>query len=215
MRRLSIVVVLLAVFAAVLPVRPTSAVTPSGEGTSPHATIAAQVRPVLRRGSSGPAVVELQRRLNVWIGTSRSSLRLLPANGVFGPQTEVAVRAFQRARGLPVTGVVGASTWARLPAVPPVAVTPPPARIAATIRNFAFTPNPLRIRAGTTIVWTNADVAPHTVAHGNTPNRGGVFDSGTLMRGQSFALTLRRAGTYPYFCLIHPDMTGVVVVTAQ
>jgi len=52
----------------------------------------------LKRGSRGPAVVQVQRKLG------------LPADGVYGPQTERAVRHFQARKGLTVDGVVGAQT---------------------------------------------------------------------------------------------------------
>ena len=57
---------------------------------------------ILRRGSTGPAVVALQKALGV------------AADGQFGPMTEAAVKAFQSRRNLPATGVVGATTWAAL-----------------------------------------------------------------------------------------------------
>ena len=72
-------------------------------------------RPVLRRGSSGPAVSELQVRLNLWIVQSGSSLAPLVVDGIFGSRTDAAVRAFQRARGLLVDGIVGPQTWGALP----------------------------------------------------------------------------------------------------
>ncbi len=76
----------------------------------------AATKPVLRRGSRGPAVRELQTRLNIWLNQTGSPIPRLPVNGNFGPQTERTVKAFQRAKGLPVTGVVARLTWAALPA---------------------------------------------------------------------------------------------------
>jgi hypothetical protein len=64
-------------------------------------------RPTLRRGSRGPAVRELQQRLNA------RGARLV-VDGIFGPRTQAAVRTFQRTNGLQVDGVVGPRTWARL-----------------------------------------------------------------------------------------------------
>lgn len=63
-----------------------------------------QARPVLRRGSRGPVVVELQRRLGV------------TADGIFGPRTDAAVRRFQKRTHLKVDGIVGPATWGRLDA---------------------------------------------------------------------------------------------------
>ncbi len=78
----------------------------------------AAARPSLRRGDRGASVRELQSLLNTWITTTRSPLRQLPVNGVFGPQTEATVKAFQRAKRLPVTGVVASLTWQALLGTP-------------------------------------------------------------------------------------------------
>ena len=79
------------------------------------------VRPVLRNGSNGGAVKELQAKLN-----AHGASPALSVDGGFGPLTEAAVRAFQTAKGLLVDGVVGSQTWAALDKAPQ-AVTPPPA----------------------------------------------------------------------------------------
>ncbi|QCB46895.1 peptidoglycan-binding protein [Hydrogenophaga sp. PAMC20947] len=80
-------------------------------------TSMATARPTLRRGSRGSAVADLQRRLGV-TGFSAG-----PADGIFGSNTDAAVRAFQRARGLGVDGIVGSNTWGallgRAPSRPP------------------------------------------------------------------------------------------------
>jgi peptidoglycan hydrolase-like protein with peptidoglycan-binding domain len=69
----------------------------------------------VRRGSRGAAVSELQTRLNVWIArTPGVGLAPLAVDGIFGPKTDAAVRAFQRAGRLLVDGVVGPQTWGAL-----------------------------------------------------------------------------------------------------
>ncbi|MCW2817310.1 MAG: peptidoglycan-binding protein [Marmoricola sp.] len=87
---------------------PTPAPAPTPTAPAPAAGAADPLRPyhsvVLRRGSRGPAVVALQRRLH------------LTADGWFGPRTVRAVRTFQRRHHLPVTGVVNARTWRALSA---------------------------------------------------------------------------------------------------
>lgn len=80
--------------------------------------------PLLRRGSRGPSVRRLQSLL-VSVGINPG-----PVDGIFGPQTEAAVRTFQSRRGLPVTGIVDVRTWTALGVncgvTPPVPPTPPP-----------------------------------------------------------------------------------------
>jgi peptidoglycan hydrolase-like protein with peptidoglycan-binding domain len=66
-------------------------------------------RPTRRFGSTGPAVKELQERLN-----AQGATPPLKVDGIFGPLTDAAVRGFQRSRGLSVDGVVGPKTWAAL-----------------------------------------------------------------------------------------------------
>jgi peptidoglycan hydrolase-like protein with peptidoglycan-binding domain len=61
--------------------------------------------PMLQKGSTDPAVRDLQEALKA-LGQNTG-----PIDGVFGPQTDAAVRAFQQARGITVDGVVGAITW--------------------------------------------------------------------------------------------------------
>ena len=75
------------------------------------------------------------------------------------------------------------------------------------IDNFSFGPAALTVAAGTTVTWTNRDDIPHTVV--STDN---VFKSKALDTDEKFSYTFTKAGTYPYFCSIHPKMTGTVVV---
>ena len=78
-----------------------------------------------------------------------------------------------------------------------------------------FNPSPINITIGNTIVWINGDVETHTVTSGfpdNNITKGKEFDSGNLNPNQTFEHTFDKAGTYNYFCIIHPSMTGVVNV---
>src|SRR4051812_46892766 len=70
-------------------------------------TAASQGAQLVGFGSRGPAVAAVQSKL-------RSTLPSILVDGIFGPQTEGAVRAYQRAHGLPVTGRVDARTWSAL-----------------------------------------------------------------------------------------------------
>ena len=85
------------------------------------------------------------------------------------------------------------------------------ADVAVTINGFAFMPASITVPVGTRVVWTNQQAqVPHTV----TSDTAGVFDSGTLQTGMTFAFTFNQAGTFAYHCNIHPNMHGTVVVTA-
>ena len=81
--------------------------------------------------------------------------------------------------------------------------------------NSCYTPYQLEVDVGDTVTWYNADTAAHTVTSGS-PSGGpdGVFDSSLFMSGNSFSHTFNNAGTFDYFCVVHPWMTGQVVVSS-
>ena len=74
-------------------------------------------------------------------------------------------------------------------------------------RQLQFGPAELTVKAGTTVTWTNRDDIPHTVV---SPDK--VFKSKVLDTDEKFSFTFSTPGTFPYFCSIHPKMTGKVVV---
>ena len=78
---------------------------------------------------------------------------------------------------------------------------------AVTIQNFAFGPADLSVAVGTTVTWTNADAASHTVTADD-----GSFDSSTLAGGATFTQTFSTAGTFAYHCKIHSSMHGTITV---
>ena len=83
--------------------------------------------------------------------------------------------------------------------------------------NACFIPNPVTISVGETVTWENTDNAAHTVTSGS-PADGpdGVFDSSMIMAGgASFSHTFDAAGTYDYFCMVHPWMAGSVIVEGE
>lgn len=84
------------------------------------------------------------------------------------------------------------------------------------VTNECFLPAELTIDAGTEVIWSNDDEAAHTVTSGS-PNDGpdGVFDSALLMAGSEFSHVFNAPGEYPYFCLVHPWMTGSVTVKGE
>ena len=77
------------------------------------------------------------------------------------------------------------------------------------IDKFSFTPATLTVAVGTTVTWTNRDDIPHTAVSADDPK---VFKSKVLDTDEKFSYAFSRPGTYPYFCSIHPKMTGKVVV---
>jgi len=76
-----------------------------------------------------------------------------------------------------------------------------------------FIPSMVEINVGDTVSWSNDDTAAHTVTSG-TPQDGpdGVFDSSLFMVGNTFDVTFDSAGSYDYFCMVHPWMAGKVTV---
>jgi plastocyanin len=76
-----------------------------------------------------------------------------------------------------------------------------------------YLPFHAKIDVGSKVTWSNDDSAAHTVTSG-TPADGpdGNFDSGLLMAGSTFSVTLDESGEYPYFCMVHPWMEGMVIV---
>jgi plastocyanin len=77
------------------------------------------------------------------------------------------------------------------------------------IDQFAFAPQRVTVKAGTTVTWINDDDIPHTVA-----SSGKSFKSKPLDTKDKFSFTFTTPGTYEYFCSLHPHMTGAIVVEA-
>jgi plastocyanin len=77
------------------------------------------------------------------------------------------------------------------------------------IDNFSFGPAAVTVPVGTTVTWTNRDDIPHTVVSTDDPK---AFKSKVLDTDEKFSFTFSKAGTYAYFCSIHPKMTGKVIV---
>jgi len=77
-----------------------------------------------------------------------------------------------------------------------------------------YEPNNVDTSVGSMVTWVNDDTAPHTVTSGivenNRPTPDGSFDSGIINPGDSFPFVFDKAGEYPYYCTIHPFMTGKV-----
>jgi plastocyanin len=76
-----------------------------------------------------------------------------------------------------------------------------------TIDNFTFGPKELTVPAGTTVQWVNHDDIPHTVVEKNLSFRSKALDT-----DNTFSHTFASAGTFEYFCGLHPHMVGKIIV---
>jgi plastocyanin len=138
-----------------------------------------------------------------------------------GPASALTPASGGRLPGL--TGATAAPPPASIPSPPPMsgmagmpsaspagaAAAAPVATNTVTIQNFAFSPEVVTVKAGTTVRWTNRDTDDHTVTSDTS-----AFGSAALATGASYAHTFTTPGTYKYHCSIHPFMVATVVVTA-
>ena len=101
------------------------------------------------------------------------------------------------------------------------AATSAPKANQVQMKLIAFRPAKLTVKAGATVTWTQTDPGVHTVTSGTvaqdsggvTPQPDGKFGSGQLATGKTFKHTFDTAGSYPYFCEIHPaTMRGTITV---
>lgn len=92
---------------------------------------------------------------------------------------------------------------------PSVSASDQPAAANAEVKidNFSFGPQTITVPVGATVTWTNRDDIPHTVV-----STDGVFKSKVRDTDEKFSYTFTKVGTYPYFCSVHPKMTGQIVV---
>jgi plastocyanin len=75
------------------------------------------------------------------------------------------------------------------------------------IDNFVFTPDTITVPVNSAVTWVNKDDIPHVVASDD-----GLFKSRALDTEQKYSYTFTKAGTYPYYCSVHPKMVGKIVV---
>ena len=107
-------------------------------------------------------------------------------------------------RILPAIIAVAMSCWS---AASPTAGAALQERAQIKIQNFMFSPETITITAGSAVTWVNKDEEPHTVVSDT-----GLFRSGGVDTNETFVYTFDKPGSYPYFCSLHPKMTGKVVV---
>ena len=119
-------------------------------------------------------------------------------------QLRSAAARFSLNRGLVVALLLGPVVGAMLTFS---AVAAQDARDVITIDNFTFTPKQLTVAVGTTVKWVNHDDIPHTIVEKKT-----TFRSKALDTDDSYSFTFTSAGTFDYFCGLHPHMVGQVIV---
>jgi plastocyanin len=90
---------------------------------------------------------------------------------------------------------------------PSVKASGQPSPAEVKIDNFVFGPQTITVPVGSTVTWTNKDDIPHT-----TVSTDGLFKSKVMDTDEKFSFQFTKAGTYSYFCSVHPKMTGKVVV---
>ena len=119
-------------------------------------------------------------------------------------QLRFAAARFAHNRGLVAALLLGPVIGAMLAFS---AVAAQDATDVITIDNFTFTPKELTVAVGTTVKWVNHDDIPHTIA-----NKDKAFRSQALDTDDSYSFTFTSAGTFDYFCGLHPHMVGKVIV---
>jgi amicyanin len=155
------------------------------------------------------------------IGAAAAGIMLL-ATGCGGSGTSAAAPPITPASGQHLAGFPGTSgtpsvlptampsgmAGMAMPSTAPSVAAKPVAADAVTILNFAFGPQVVTVKAGTTVHWTNHDSEAHTVTSDT-----GAFGSPVLQSGTGYSFTFTKPGIYSYHCTIHPFMTGKVVVS--
>lgn len=84
---------------------------------------------------------------------------------------------------------------------------PAAAEVRVLIDNFSFSPPAVTVPVGAAVIWTNRDDVPHTVT-----STSHAFGSPALDTDDTFSIRFDRPGTYPYYCAVHPHMTGQIIV---
>lgn len=164
--------------------------------TEKNSTVAAPVTPVVevKKAENKPMVAPVKKME----ATQPSVVAPTPKDSA-APTIEVKT-----------PGVVSGTA----PTVVPEAIKSTPKTVAVTIANYAFSPEIIKIKVGDTIKWTNTDDAPHKIASNPRPTHTDLpgLVSGVLSTGDSFSFTFDKAGTFGYYCMLHPSMIGEVVV---
>lgn len=132
-----------------------------------------------------------------------------------GKKTWVIVAAVVIVIIVAVAGLYFAGYLGRQSTGTPVSIFENPIGTCSTAQNCGYTPALLNVTVGTKVTWTNNGQLLHTVTapDPSAPAPPANFDSGTMNQGQTFIYPSTIAGTYHYYCTIHPWMKAQLVVT--
>lgn len=134
--------------------------------------------------------------------TSSPAVTTAPATAA-APATAGAPASAAPASAAPSTAGGGGAAAACAPAAAGAAAT-----VKASIKGFAFSPEPVTAKVGDVIGWTNGDNVGHTVTLDD-----GTCTTDTIAAGKTAALAFSAAGTYTYHCSIHTNMKGSITIT--
>jgi len=185
----------------------------SGESTTSVASSSRRVPSVGRGFLGGVAAVCVATAVLSFVALSGGQ----KSSGVSDAAANSQLKAAAPAKAAAPKAAAAAPAAANAAAVQPQGAVPAAAPAAATsqsvmIMNYAFSPSSLTVAPGTTVTWTNMDTAPHTVTVTSGPVK---FNSPNLQKGDTYSFTFTAAGTYKYYCAVHPDMTAAVTVTGS
>lgn len=86
--------------------------------------------------------------------------------------------------------------------------------VKVIMQNRIYEPKSITVTVGTKVTWINQDAYGHNIVSGTrgAADAGSLFKSDNINQGDSFSYTFTKAGTYPYFCSVHPGMDGTIIV---
>jgi len=201
-----------------------------GKGGDAQAGPGYTLKPDSTKGTYALGVVAMANPSQFFINTADNSQAITSTSyPIIGTVTSGLTVAKAITRGdkiisITITSktVVPTPTATSAPTSPPATVAPTTApasptavsgnSAAVTIQSFAFHPQVITVKVGTTITWTDKDSFAHTVTSVSGPTS---FNSGDLTpSGGTFQFKFSQAGTYNYHCMIHPSMTATVIVVS-
>ena len=150
----------------------------------------------------------MTRRATTVLGLASSLILILAACSSGGTSTAPSAAAPSAAAPSAAAPSAAASSDAGGGGGAACTVASGTATVAVTIQNFAFNPSAVTAKVGDVVGFTNQDSTGHTATLDD-----GSCTTETLANGASGAFSFSAAGTYPFHCKIHPNMTGTITVS--